>query len=177
MKKILIIGSPGAGKSYLAVELGKVLSIPVIHLDKHFWQPGWERTAEDDWRDIVSELVARDKWIIDGNYHRTFDIRIPAADTIIYLDFNRFLSVWRIIKRVMRYHNKTRPDMSEDCPDRIDFRFLKWAWNFPKDIKPENINYLNRYGSTRNVIVLRNSRQITNFLKNLKTQALKKQEP
>ncbi len=168
MKKILIIGSPGAGKSYLAAELGKILARPVIHLDKHFWQSGWKQTPENKWRAIVNDLVARERWIMDGNYHGTFDIRIPAADTIIYLDFNRLLSIWRIFKRVAKYRNKTRPDMSDNCPDRIDLDFLKWAWNFPQDIKPEIINYLNQYGSDRQVIILKNARQMADFLNGLR---------
>jgi len=75
MQKIIVIGSPGSGKSTFALKLGKQLNLPVMHLDANFWNPGWVKTPEDKWRELVSKLVSGDKWIIEGNYTRTFDIR------------------------------------------------------------------------------------------------------
>jgi len=87
MRRILIIGSGGAGKSHAAIEMARKLGLELIHLDRHFWKPNWVETPKAEWRQIVSTLVNKDSWIIDGNYAGTFDIRFPAADTIVFLDF------------------------------------------------------------------------------------------
>jgi adenylate kinase family enzyme len=84
MKRIAIIGSCGAGKSTLARQMGTILGLEVIHLDSFFWKPGWVETPRVEWRSTVENLVKRETWIIDGNYGSTFDIRLEAADTIVF---------------------------------------------------------------------------------------------
>ena len=116
MQRILIIGSCGAGKSTLAIALGKKLSFPVIHLDSHYWQPGWQETEEARWQKIQHELIQGESWIIDGNYGKTMDIRLAAADAIIWLDYNRYLCLWRVLRRYLQYPGKVRPDMGVECP-------------------------------------------------------------
>jgi adenylate kinase family enzyme len=95
MKRILIIGSGGAGKSTLSRCLQKLLGIPLVHLDSIFWKPGWVETPRPEWKRIVCELVQGDSWIMDGNYSGTLDIRIDACDTIIFLDLPRTTCSWR----------------------------------------------------------------------------------
>ncbi len=87
MKKIVLIGSGGAGKSTLARQLGEVLKINVYHLDALFWKPNWVGVPKDDQRNIQNKLVEKEEWIIDGNYGGTMEIRLNAADTIIFLIF------------------------------------------------------------------------------------------
>ncbi len=126
-KRILIQGSAGAGKSTFARELGELLNIPVIHMDKEFWQPGWNRPDPEDWYNRQIEMYERDSWIIEGGaYKKTLPIRVKKSDFIIYLDFNRFFCMYRCIKRYFMYRGKTRPDLSEGCPERIDYAFAKW---------------------------------------------------
>lgn len=111
MKKIILIGSGGSGKSTLARQLGNKLNIKVHHLDTLFWKPNWEGVPKEEQRTVQNELVKGEKWIIDGNYGGTMDIRINAADTIIFLDIHRTICVYRAFKRIVQYRNKTRPDM------------------------------------------------------------------
>src|SRR5882724_2173258 len=113
MNKILIIGSGGAGKSTFAERLGQVLKIEVVHLDVLYWKPGWVETPKPEWRKTVAELVKRESWIIDGNYSGTFDIRLEACDTVIFLDVARAFCLWRVLKRWMLYRHGGRPDMAE----------------------------------------------------------------
>jgi len=167
MQKILVIGSPGSGKSTLALKLGKRLSLPVIHLDNHFWNPGWIETPEDKWHAIVSKLVSGDQWIIDGNFSRTFDIRFPAADTIIYLDFPTRICMWRIFKRIFNGYGKVRPDLAEGCPEKIDFVFFKWVWTFRKKHRSNTLKYLSDYSQSKNIITFTNSSQIDDYLKSI----------
>ena len=127
MKRVLIIGSGGAGKSTLTVQLGPILGLPVIHLDSLYWKQGWQQLDKDIWRDTVSGLVAGDEWIMDGNYGGTLDIRVPAADTVVYLDFPPLLCLWRVIKRRFQYNKCGRPDMAPGCPEQITLAFLRYA--------------------------------------------------
>lgn len=83
--------------------------------------------------EIQNNLLKEPSWIIDGNYGGTLDMRIASADTIIFLDRNRFVCIYQVLKRVKEYNGMTRPDMQDDCPEKIDFSFLKWIWNFPKN--------------------------------------------
>ncbi|NEY74216.1 DNA topology modulation protein, partial [Bacillus mesophilus] len=120
MKKVVLIGSGGSGKSTLARQLGEKLKINVYHLDALFWKPNWVGVLKDEQRKVQNDLVNKEEWIIDGNYGGTMDIRLNAADTIILLDINRTICVYRAFKRMMQYRNKTRPDMGEGCEERID---------------------------------------------------------
>lgn len=84
MKKIAIIGSGGSGKSTLARDLGEILYIEVLHLDSLFWKPNWVGVPKVEQKKVQHELIKREEWIIDGNYGGTIDIRLNAADTIIF---------------------------------------------------------------------------------------------
>ena len=101
MQRIAIIGSCGAGKSTLTRTLGKQLNLPVIHLDAYYWQPGWQESSCDRWLQIQQDLIKGDRWIIDGNYSNTINLRLSAADTVIWLNFNRYLCLWRVFKRYL----------------------------------------------------------------------------
>lgn len=111
MKKIILIGSGGAGKSTLASKLGKKLNIEVFHLDQLFWKPNWEMTDREYQIEIQNDLIMKPTWIIDGNYGGTLDLRIKSADTIIFLDRNRFICIYQVLKRVKKYNGSSRPDM------------------------------------------------------------------
>lgn len=168
MKKICIIGSGGAGKSTLARKLGEILGIEVIHLDSLFWKPDWTPTPRQEWMELQKELVKKDNWIIDGNYSSTMEIRLDAADTVIYLHFSRLKCVWRAIKRWIRNYNKVRPDMGEGCVEKLDFDFLKWIWNFPKYETPRIIQKLSRVYGEKRVIILKSDSHVNMFLENVK---------
>lgn len=136
MKKVALIGSGGAGKSTLARQLGEELNIEVYHLDSLFWKPNWVGVSKDEQRNIQQDLVEKESWIIDGNYGGTMEIRLDAADTIIFLDISRFTCLFRVIKRSIKYRNRTRPDMGEGCNEKLDIEFLKWIWQYPNKKRP-----------------------------------------
>jgi len=164
MKKIAIIGSSGAGKSQLARAMGEALGLPVIHLDKEHWQPGWTEPPKDKWRDRVTELVKRGSWIIDGNFGGTMEIRIAAADTIVFLDLPRTVCCWRIVKRWVTYRAGTRPDMAEGCHEKFDLKFLKWVWDFPKRSRPTVLRRLDAADKNKQIIRLRTRSEVAAFL-------------
>jgi len=171
MQKILLIGSGGSGKSTLATQLGAKLNLPVIHLDAHFWNAGWVETPKDEWRTKVEELCRRDRWIMDGNYSGTFDVRFAAADTIIFLDVPRLACLWRVIKRWLYYslRNQTRPDLAEGCPEQIDFGFVKWIWEYPSRTRPKTLEMLKRYEEEKRVVVLKGDREVSEYMVELES--------
>ena len=166
MERIIIIGCGGAGKSTLARQLGEKLSIPVVHLDRLFWKPGWvEETQEEFDRKLAQELQ-KPQWIMDGNFNRTMPQRVAKCDTIIYLDFNRFACMMGVVKRVLTTYGTVRPDMGEGCPERVDFEFLKWVWNYNKNKRQRNYQLLNE-ATHAQTIVLKNRRAVRKFLAQL----------
>ncbi|WP_270180855.1 DNA topology modulation protein [Alkalihalobacillus sp. CinArs1] len=167
MRKIAIIGSGGSGKSTLARALGERLQIDVYHLDALFWKPNWEGVPKEEQRDVQLNIVSKDEWICDGNYGGTMEIRLDAADTVIFLDLPRALCTYRVFKRAVQYRNRTRPDMGEGCKERVSLTFLKWVWNYPKEKRPEILRRLNRLPEEKKVYHLTSKKAIARFLTNI----------
>jgi adenylate kinase family enzyme len=170
MKKILIIGSSGAGKSTFARRLCDSTGIELIHLDKVFWRPNWVETQKDEWRETVENLLKKESWIMDGNYSGTIEMRIAACDTVVFLDLPRTTCVRRVIKRSLFYKGSNRPDMAEGCPEKLDLeflKFLKWIWDYPTRSKPKVEALLKQYQGTKNIFRLTTTKEIENFFVNL----------
>lgn len=167
MKRVIIIGCGGAGKSTLARKLGELTGIPVVHLDKLFWKPGWVERTPKEFDPIVQGELEKDAWIMDGNFNRTMPQRVQRCDTIIYLDFSRVACLLGVLKRVLTTYGTVRPDMGEGCPERIDFEFLKWVWTYNKNKRERNYKLLNE-ATHAETIVLKNRRSVKRFLKKLK---------
>ena len=166
MERILIIGCGGAGKSTMARQLGDKLQIPVVHLDKLFWMPGWVESSRDEIDAKIMAEMAKPQWIMDGNYNRTLAERMRHCDTIIYLDFSRFACLMGVLKRVITTYGTVRPDMGEGCPERFDGEFLQWVWNYNKNKRESNYRLLNE-ATHAETIVLKNRRAVKKFLKSL----------
>ncbi len=167
MNRIVIIGSSGSGKSTLARQLGKTLDLPVIHLDKYFWHPGWVGTPPQDWTEKVQQFAAKESWIIDGNYRSTLDIRLQMADTVIFLDLPRWLCTWRATKRRFQYWNRQRPDIADGCQERVldpAFpRFLKWVWNYPNRARPNVLKSIKGLPTNKQFIWLKTNQDVKKF--------------
>jgi adenylate kinase family enzyme len=103
MKRVVVIGSGGAGKSTFSRRLHAATGLPLIHLDRLFWRPGWTEMPNEEWRATNEMLVKAEAWIIDGNYGGTMDVRLAAADTIIFLDLPRLVCLYRVLKRLAAY--------------------------------------------------------------------------
>ncbi|TQR12904.1 DNA topology modulation protein [Psychrobacillus soli] len=162
-KRILIIGSSGAGKSTLSRELAKKWNLPLIHLDSLFWNEGWVPTPKLEFREKVQEKLEEKEWIMDGNFDSTLAFRAKYADLIIFLDFPKTLCTYRVLKRAWIYRGKTRPDMGPGCPEKIDIKFAKWVWRFPRDARPGIINVLREVKNV-DICILRSPKEVTGFL-------------
>lgn len=86
VRRVLVVGCPGAGKTHLAKRLGVALCLPVHHLDDHYWQAGWTPTPGPAWTDVVTALSDGTAWIIDGNHAPTLARRLAGADVVVLVD-------------------------------------------------------------------------------------------
>lgn len=164
MKKVLIIGPGGAGKSTFANQLGERLNIEVLHLDKFYWRPGWIEPSKAEWLKTVEELLRREAWIMDGNYSGSLAIRFKECDTVIFLDMPRTLCVWRVLKRAVMYRNKSRPDVAEGCRERLSLEFILWVWNYPRRTRPKIVRMFESDTEGKRIISLRSPADIERFL-------------
>lgn len=168
MQRILVIGCGGAGKSTLAQRLGANLQLPVIHLDAHYWRPGWVEPSKSEWATTVSELLTTDAWIMDGNYSGSLAARLAACDSVIFIDLPRWLCIWRVLQRALRYRGTTRPDMGEGCPERLELSFLKWVWDYPRRTRPGlEVLLTSSAAAGKPVVRLRSAREVECFVQQL----------
>lgn len=169
MKKIIIIGAPGTGKSTLARILHGITNLPVIHLDSLFWKPVWKKTPKSAWIDMQQTLVQNQEWIIDGNYQSTLDIRLQAADVVIFLDIPRRLYIWRVIKRQIFSQGKPRPDLAKGCIQKVTWNYFYDLWNFPITSRALLVEKLLDVSDKKRVIWLTSKKEVTTFIKDLQS--------
>lgn len=170
MSRIMIIGSGGSGKSTFAKELGVILEKPVYHLDAYYWKPGWTPTPNDEWDQFLGQILSEDEWIIDGNYGRTLDLRMKRSDVIIFFDLSPWITTYRVIKRRIKYHGKTRADLNDGCPEQLDWNFVRWVWNFRKNKRPEILEKIHRNGLNKRIIIFKDRAEVSNCLKAIRVE-------
>jgi len=143
-KRIIIVGNSGSGKSYLGKKIAEITDLPLIHLDNEFWKPNWVKTPRDEWIEIQKNLIKAEKWIIEGNYNSTMELRFEASDLVIFLDINRIVCMVSAIKR----HGKKRSDLPEYLEEKFSgefFNFCKRIWSFNKTVRKTIISLHGKY--------------------------------
>ncbi len=161
MKKIIVIGCPGSGKSTFAKALQQKINLPLYHLDMLYWNA--DRTIVD--KTIFYEkqfsIIQTDEWIIDGNYGSTMELRIQSCDTIFFLDYPLEICLDGINAR----RGKPRSDMPwQEKSDEEDFEFLDFVKNYHLKNRPQVIELLDRY-SDKKIYVFKNRNEANDFLK------------
>ena len=145
MQRILVMGPPGGGKSRLARHLGARLGLPVFHLDQAFWLPGWAQAPAEAFAAEVARLAGGPAWVIDGNYIETIASRFAVADTLIYLDPPAWLCLLRIGRRTLESYGQVRADAAAGCRERVDLDFLRFAWSWRRDRRPQILALVGRF--------------------------------
>ena len=170
MKKIQIIGFSGSGKSTLAGTLAERLKLPVLYLDTVFWMPGWQQRPREEQREILGEFLDAhpDGWVIDGNYTKNhYSRRMEEADQIIFMNFNRWRCLWRVLKRWITYQGKSRASMTVGCEEKIDRPFIKWVlWESRRPEPLSRYHYIGEKYADK-FVELKNPCQVEQYLKTI----------
>jgi adenylate kinase family enzyme len=167
VRRVAIVGTPGAGKSTLARKLGARAGLPVIHLDQHAFLPGWKWKSDEQWDAITDQLLAGETWVMDGAF--AMEKAVERADTIVFLDFSRTRGYLGSVKRLaLAYLGRPAPDFAPGCEDRLDrdfWRLLKTIHSYPKIQRPDIVADLERHrGEGKRVLVAGNRREIDEML-------------
>ncbi|GAC1654137.1 MAG: ATPase AAA [Candidatus Dormibacteraceae bacterium] len=131
-----VVGGSGGGKTTISLAIGAALNLPVIHLDAEYWQPGWVGSSRERWQAHFSDLAARPRWVMDGTYGSTTAAELAAADLVIDVEVSRLLSLYRVVRRSLRWRGRTRPDLAAGCPERLRWEFVAFVWRFPRRGRP-----------------------------------------
>lgn len=118
--------------------------------------------APQDWRALQMELLAGERWIMDGNYGGTFDVRIARADTVIVLSLPRMRCLTRVLGRALQHRGQDH--QANGCPERFDLTFLRWVWRYPLDSRPRLDTALARHRDHLQIIELTSPGEVRNFL-------------
>lgn len=164
MARVLVLGPSGAGKSTFARRLGGVIGVPVVHLDQLLWEPGWRQVPQPIFRDRVAAAAAGESWIIDGNSPSTLDLRLPRATRVVLFDRSRLVCYARVFRRVAFGYGRVRPDMAPGCPERFDWEFLRYIWDFPRLYQPRVLAALKDHGAMAMTTVVRRDRDAEEIL-------------
>ena len=157
--KIAILGTSGSGKSTLAQKLGAAYNAPVLHLD------GVERPQEEMQALVQQFMDTHDSWVIDGHYSNVcYDRRLEEADQIIVLCFNRFVCLWRVIRRWWENRGRVRSSSAPGCEEKIDAEFLWWVLHQGRT--PAKLAGYQRIGQQypEKFVFLKNQSQLERFL-------------
>jgi adenylate kinase family enzyme len=163
----MVVGSGGAGKPTVAREVGARLGLPVVHLDEHFWRPGWVEIPRDEWDGVVRALAAADRWVMDCNYSGKIDVRLVRADAVVLLDLPRLLCLSRVLRRWLRYRGETRPDMTPGCPERLTGEFVRWIWTYPGRPRERILAAVDAAGARGRLVRLRSPAGVRRWLSEL----------
>jgi adenylate kinase family enzyme len=163
VRRVLVIGPGGAGKSTLAARIAARTGLPLIHLDARYWRAGWVETPAAEWSAEVARLTAGEAWVMDGNYGGTLEPRLAACDGVVFLDLPRWLCLARVLRRWLRHAGRTRPDLAPGCPEQLSWEFVRWIWTYPRARRPAILRRLAALPPDRRVIVLDSRAAVARF--------------
>lgn len=169
MKRILIIGNAGSGKTTFAKALAQKTNLPLIHLDKLFQCGEWEHLSRDEFDAVLQVELEKNEWIIDGNFGRTIPHRLKYCDTVFYFDLPTITCLWGSTVRVVKNYGKSRDDMGGNCPEYFD----KQKVSLYKAIFLFNRTYRKKYRKllgeqkNKNVVIFKSRKQACSYLNSL----------
>ncbi|MFE2578884.1 topology modulation protein [Streptomyces sp. NPDC059378] len=168
MMKVAIVGCGGSGKSYLARELGKILDAPVTHLDAAFYDDDWNALPMDKFAELQQELVAEPRWVIDGNYNSTLQIRLESCDTVVLMDVSTISALYGIFSRQLRHGAGHK---GNGVHNRIHWGVIKYVATYRRKMRPRVMAKIDEFASSRSdVVLLVNRRQTRRWLHQVAAQ-------
>lgn len=158
-KKIIVIGSPGAGKSTFARKLRDKTGLPLYCLDMIWHKPDKTNVTVEEFDARLSEILDKDEWIIDGNYSRTLEMRMQKCDTIFLLDFPLEVCLDGVRSRI----GKKREDMPW-IETEFDEEFRQWIINFPSQKLPQIYSLLEKYKDSAEIIIFKSRAEADEYI-------------
>jgi adenylate kinase family enzyme len=157
VKRIVVTGPTGAGKSELASELGRRLAIPVIHLDTMFWKPGWVATPTGEWEALQRRELAADSWIVDSQFDDMLPDWLDEADTVVFVDASPIRCLWRVGRRRLRRGTSVGiPAGTEPAPfHRALLKLLRNQWRYRRRVRAELLAELAEGRDGRRTVIVR----------------------
>lgn len=164
MRRVIVIGSPGSGKSRFSRALHQATGLPLVHLDLLYWNADQTVVSRSVFLERLQEAVSQDAWIIDGNYASTMEMRLKNADTVFWLDYPTEVCLAGLRER----RGKPRPDMPwvERADGEGDAEFWEYVRHFRETNRPAILALLARYPE-KNVIIFQDRQETDAFLKRL----------
>ena len=159
MKKIIVIGCPGGGKSTFARKLHEKTGLPLYHLDMIYWNADKTTVSKDVFDARLGEILKRGEWIIDGNYERTMERRLAACDTVFFLD----IPLETCLDGINARKGKPRPDMPW-TDDEDDDEFISFIKDFEANSKPKILELFGRYPD-KMIIMFKSREEIDDYFK------------
>jgi adenylate kinase family enzyme len=167
----MVIGSGGAGKSTFAQKLATRTGLPLIHLDRHFWKPGWVPTPHAEWVECVQHLSNGDSWIMDGNYGGSLSIRMQRCDAIVFFDVPRLVCLRGIFQRWLVSQFRQRPDLPDGCPEQLNATFARWVWDYPRNSRPRIVAAMENANPDAEILIVTHRAQAREILDNVSRAA------
>lgn len=172
MKRVMIIGCAGSGKTTMAKEISRLIGSPAVHMDKLLWTSdgwNWIKRTDLEIRTDIKHAAAKDRWVFEGDSYSNADLRMARADTLIFLDMPTTTCLYRVIKRMIMTYNKPRDDLADGCRERLDSGFLKWIFNYRTSSRPKALRLIKDAPNSVSVHHLKNVADVARFLVNLNT--------
>ena len=162
MKKVIVIGSPGAGKSVFSQKLSKITKIPLYHIDKFYHKEDGTHISKEELECKLREILKNNSWIIDGNYQRTLEMRVKECDTIFLLDFPTEVCLEGAKSRI----GKKREDLPW-VEEKLDENFEQCIINFTKEKLPQIYELLDKYKIGSNIIIFKSRTEAESYIKSM----------
>lgn len=162
MLKVIIVGCPGAGKSIFARKLNQITNLPLYHLDMLWHKPDRTNISKEKFDEELKKILKKDKWIMDGNYQRTLEMRLKECDTAFLLDYPLEVCLSGAQSRI----GKKREDLPW-LEEKFDENFKNWILNFEKEKLPQIYDLLDKYKENKNIVIFKSREEADNYIKNI----------
>lgn len=167
MQRVIVIGSPGAGKSTFARRLRDVTGIPLYYLDMLWHRPDQTHIPREQFDAKLREIVKKERWILDGNYQRTLEVRLKECDTVFLMNYP--------LEECLQGAKSRIGKKREDLPwieTEFEEEFRQWIVDFPKTQLPQIYELLEQYRENRNVFVFKSREEAENYLRTCKNSQI-----
>lgn len=173
MERVAVVGCGGSGKSYVARELGRLLDLPVIHMDAVYFDDQWNPLPIERFEAVQRELVAAPRWVMDGNYNSTIDIRLQAANTVVFMNLPTHVCPWGILSRQLRHG--PGQNHQNGVYNRITRDVLWYVLGYRRKMRPRVLAKIEEHASHARLITLTGRGHTRRFLRQVASGAARSQ--